>query len=737
MGNSLIIAEKPSVAGSIAAALGATKKQDGYFEGNGYFVSYAFGHLYNLADAEEYNPDMKGSWNLEHYPFVPNKFKYKPIDNPGGKKQLKVIKELASKADLIINACDDDREGALIFTELKDNLNFNKPIKYLTITSHTPKDVHEGMANLRESLFNTEKAGYCRQQIDWVLGINLTSVYTVKAGGELTIKLGRVVLPTLKLIFDREVGISQFKSTPFYTLKSQFKTDDEEFYIGTYYDNEGNPRILDNNKILEIQESIKNKPGTIIKKESKQATENAPKLFNLTDLQGHITSKYSGFTSDGVLKVMQSLYEKKYLTYPRTASRHLDNSQEEKAKESLYAVIDIPEFNLDKAEVKFHTEARVFDSSKVDSHPAIIPTYIIPDLDSLSENEKIVYVEVAKRFIAQFMPAATYDTLEIVTQVDEHKFITRGRVLVNAGWKKLYNVGNTEEEPEEKENEEDSETISATNIKEGNSVLTGDTEIKEGKTKPAAHYTEKTLLNAMETCGKNVENDEEILKGYTIGTPATRGDTIKKLFDCGYITQKGKNILITELGLQVIHYFPVKRLLKTDFTGQIEKTLKDIENGQYDSKEFMDKMTAYIVKNIQEMKNSEIPAIRRPVNILGKCPKCGKNVVETPKAYSCEGTRDKECNYTLWKENNFFKTFEKKLTETIARDIINKGKAIVSGFKNPKKDGESFKATILVQEDTKTGFWNYKFENNKGAGAGAKGKGSKPAKKTIKFKASH
>lgn len=732
MGNTLIIAEKPSVAGSIAAGLGANKRQDGYFEGNGYYVSYAFGHLYTLADTKDYNPDMEGSWNLKDYPFIPKKFEYKPIDDPGIKKQLKTLKSLADKADLIINSCDGDREGELIFAEINNNLHFNKPIKRLWITSHTPKDIQKGMSELKDGLVNLEKAGYCRQQIDWIIGINLTAIYTLKAGGEITLKLGRVVLPTLKLIFDREVAIANFKSETFYTIKNKFKTNDDEFYVGTYYDNEGNSRILDKTKAIELQEKIKNKPGSIIKKESKKAYENPQKLFNLTDLQGYITDKYPQFTADEVLAVLQSLYEKKFATYPRTASRYLDDTQVESAKESLYAVIDIAELNIEKDKVKFHTDKKVFDSSKVDSHPAIIPTYVIPEFNSLSEKEIIVYTEITKRFISQFMQAAVYDTLEMVTKIDQYEFITKGRVLIDKGWKQLYSKG-SEDKAEDKEQEE--EEINAKNTNVGDAVISEESELKEGQTKPPAHYTNKTLLTAMENCGKTVENEDEILKGYTIGTPATRGDTISKLFDCGYISQKGKNILITDLGLKVIHYFPVKKLLRTDFTGQIEKTLKDIENNEYDSKVFMEKMTSYILKNIEEMKNSEIPKIKRPVNIIGKCPKCGKNVVETTKAYSCEGTRTKECNFTLWKDSKFFSTFGKKLTETIAKDIVNKGKATVSGMKNPKKEGEKFKATISIAEDPETGYWNYKFVNNESNGKGSVKKSfKKQPKKTLKFK---
>ncbi|WP_394884924.1 DNA topoisomerase [Clostridium butyricum] len=729
MGNKLIIAEKPSVAGSIAAALGATKRQDGYFEGNGYFVSYAFGHLYTLADTEDYNPEMKGSWNLKDYPFIPSEFKYKAIDNDGAKKQIKIIKELASKSDVIINSCDGDREGELIFAELNNNLKFNKPIKRLWITSHTPKDIEKGMSELKDGLINLEKAGYCRQQIDWILGINLTAIFTLKAGGEITLKLGRVILATLKLLYDREVAIANFKSQTFYTIKNKFTVNDE-FYIGTLNYQEEGTRISDKSKVELIQEDIKDKPGTIIKKESKKANENPPKLFNLTDLQGYITDKYTSFTPDGVLAVMQSLYEKKHLTYPRTPSRYLDDNQSKDAQESLYAVIDIPELSINKDEIKFHTAKRVFDSSKVDSHPAIIPTYMIPDLDNLSEDEQIVYTEVTKRFIAQFMPAAVYDTLEIVTKVDEYEFITRGKVLTDEGWKKLYSKYDSKYT--EEEDQEEQEKITAKNLNEGSSVLSSESNLKEGKTKPPAHYTNKTLLSAMETCGKSVENEEELLKGYMIGTSATRGDTISKLFDCGYIVQKGKNILLTDLGLKVVHHFPVKKLLTTSFTGQIEKTLKDMENGNYDNEVFMKKMTAYILDNINEMKNSEIPAIRRPVNIIGKCPKCGKNIIETAKAYSCEDTRDKKCNYTLWKENNFFKYFSKNFTETIAKDLVNKGKANVT-LKNPKKDGEAFKATIYVEENSETGYWDFKFDNSKSSKKpGSKFK--KGQKKTLKFK---
>jgi DNA topoisomerase-3 len=712
----LIIAEKPSVAASIASALGANKRQDGYFEGNGYLISFAFGHLYTLANTRDYNPDMTG-WKLDDYPFIPDQFRYKPIEDTGVKKQIKIIKELVTRADLIVNACDGDREGELIFAELKSDLRIDKPttfkpVKRLWITSHTPKDIAKGMDTLREDTLNLERAGYCRQQIDWIIGINLTVVFTLKAGGEITLKVGRVMLPTLKLIFDREAEIANFVSVPFYTLKCEFKTNSET-YTGLYQDQEGNVRFSNSGPLQAILEAIKGKFGIITHKESKQSNQNAPRLFNLTDLQGHITSKFKGFTSDKVLEVMQSLYEKKYLTYPRTASRYLDDSQVKDAEESLQAVLSLPELGLkNKTDVAFHSDKRVFDSSKVDSHPAIIPTYIIPDISNLTDDEQIVYLEVAKRFVAQFLPAAVYDTLEVITNVEGHEFITKGKVLVVEGWRQLYlSQADPDGDSESDEKEQDNEQpVTAKNLKQGDQVATGDSELKDGKTKPPAHYTEKTLLSAMENCGKQVEDESELLKGYTIGTPATRGDTLKKLIECNYIQTKGKNLLITDLGAKVVVYFPVKMLLKTTFTGQIEKTLKDIENGQYDSKEFMNKMTAYITKSILDMKSKEIPAIRKPVNILGKCPECGKNVIETSKAYSCEGTRDKQCKFTLWKDDKFFALFKKKLTETLAKELITKRQATVKGLKSTKKEGVKFDAIIHLKKHPETGYWNYEME---------------------------
>jgi DNA topoisomerase-3 len=698
--NTLIIAEKPSVARSIASVLGANKRNDGYFEGNGYFVSFAFGHLYTLADSRDYDPNM-ASWNLKHYPFIPDPFHYKAVDDPGIKKQIRILKDLLKQSDSVINALDADREGELIFAEIKQDLKIDKPIKRLWITSHTPKDIEKGMANLKSNMTRLEQAGYCRQQVDWIIGINLTVVYTLKAGGNYTLKIGRVLLPTLKLIFDREVEIANFRSQPFYRLIATFEKEGES-YSGVYHDSEGHHKFDSKETLQQIQEIIRGKAGAVARKISRLSEKNAPHLFSLTDLQGHMTRKYESFTGDKVLSVMQSLYEKKHLTYPRTASRYLNESQIPDAEESLTAILTLSELSLkDPGQVKFHTDKRVFNDEKVDSHPAIMPTYMVPDIDRLSPDEKLVYIEVTKRFLALFLPPAIYDTLELETVVEGHSFITKGKVLIDEGWKQLFSK---EKDPTE---EDLDESISAKSILEGDCVQVLQGDLNEGQTKPPAHYTEETLLRAMLNCGKAVEDEEEVLKGFTIGTSSTRAETIKKLIDIDYIMKKGKNLLLTELGVKVISNFPVKRLMKVSFTGQIEKTLKDIENGDYDPAMFMEKMSEFIKKNVREMISSEIPIIEKPRNILGRCPDCGREVIENAKAYSCEGSRDQGCTFTLWKDDKFFKHFGKRMTERIARELVKNQKTTVKGFKSVKKPGVKFDATVLLKKNADTGYWNY------------------------------
>lgn len=712
MGKTLIIAEKPSVARAISEALKVKGKKDGYYESDKYYITYAYGHLYQLYDVSDYDPEKKG-WKLEYFPFIPKDYKYKPIDNDGAKKQIRTIKTLLKDSDLVINACDKDREGEVLFSEIKHVLNIKQPIKRLLITSYTDKDVEKGMRELGSERLDIEKAGGCRQKIDWVLGINLTSTFTLITNSNTQLRLGRVILPTLKLIFDREKEIAGFKSRPIYTLKADFQND-KCSYSGTYY-LDGQNKSADKNPLEKVKEDIKDQQAVVIKKISDKKKTMPPKLFSLTDLQGHITSSYKDFTADKVLKITQALYERKYVTYPRTASRVLDDTQTEDAKESFEAILKKLELGItEKEKFNFHTDKSVFDSTRVDSHPAIIPTYMIPDTKTLSADEKAVYMEIVKRFMAVFMGPTIHDTLEVVTRVKEHEFITRGKMLISEGWRELYKSSKAEEDQDKDDN------IEGENLSEGDISKVKDSTLKEGKTAAPKHHTIKTLLFAMENCGKSVEDESEVLKGFTIGTPATRSETIKKLMDCGYIIQKGSNLLITETGIRIITTFPAKNLMRVEFTGQIEKTLKDIEKGNYDPDEFMDKMTGYIAKTINDMKSLTFESIRNErsdKNVIGKCPACKKDVVENIKAYSCEGTLNKQCNFTLWKEDKYLSAFGKKMTLAIAKSLVKDQKVKIKGLKSSKKPGSTFDAIIHLKKNDSSGYWNYEmsFDNKKKA----------------------
>lgn len=710
----LIIAEKPSVAKNIATALGAKTKKDGYFEGNGYFVSYAFGHLYRLCDVKDYDPE-KGKWKMAYYPFIPGAFQYKGISDGGVSKQIKTLKYLEKQSDAIINACDADREGSLIFAEIQRDLDFKKPVKRLWLTSHTPKDIKKGMDNLRDEMSNLESAGYCRQWTDWLLGINLTVLYTLKAGGGKTLKVGRVILPTLKLIYDRDKAIREFDSTPFYTLKCEFEAEASR-YVGLYTDKDDVSKFKDEALLKAIEESVKGGTGTIEEKSSKIVNQNAPRLFSLTDLQGHITSKFKGFSSDGVLKIMQSLYEKKIVTYPRTASRFLDETQIADVEDSLKAVLTSGNLKgFDLSTVKFHKKKTVFNSAKVDSHPAIIPTYIQPDIRKLSPQERVVYMEVVKRFVAVFMPPAVYDEVKLVTKVDDYEFLTKGKTELDPGWKVLFPKKPSSKNEKDldsgkgkkKGKGEDEEDVLIPNVQEGDSVPVVSANIEKGKTTPPKHYNEKTLLKAMENCGKQVEDEDRVLKGFTIGTPATRADTMKKLITEGYIQKKGQSLIITEIGVKIIDNFPIGSLLKVDFTGGVEKTLKLMENGEYQRDEYMEKITKYVVTSCEKMKRHKVETIgsRDPgAKVIGTCPDCGKEVIDNFKAYSCENSRGGACKFVLWKEDKYFKSIGKKMTENRAKSLVKYQKVKVTKIRN--KNGGMFDAIVEIKK-APNGYWNY------------------------------
>jgi DNA topoisomerase-3 len=716
----LIIAEKPSVSKNIADALKIKGRQDGYFEGNGYIVTWAFGHLLQLYDAKDYD-DKMSTWKMENFPFIPQVFKYKVKSNPrdrekpdtGAKKQLKIIQSLMRRPDVdgIISACDYDREGQVIGDSIIYNLKTDKTVYRLLLNEWTPAEVMNGLENIK---LNTElrplqDAGVSRQWADWVIGINLTSVATLKyqKGKGKALNIGRVLLPTLKIIYDRDKEIEKFVPENYYKLQATFKTKDEQEYEGTYI--EGKEEKFKSKETLEeIQQKLIDKSGIVSDKQVQKKKEYPPFLFNLSNLQGYITNKYKDWTSDKVLKVAQSLYEKKFITYPRTASVALEESLVGKTAKVLETLTeDLPY----KDEVKFVKSKRIFDNSKVESHSAIVPTYLKPK--KLSTDEEQVYQAIKNRFIMQFMPVAEYEETRIETKITgadlKGLFISKGKVQLVEGWKKVEKV-------------QSKDTILPL-VQVNDDVDLVKHEITTHVTKPPKQHTERTLLRVMETCGKNYDGegtDEEslnaILSGFSIGTPATRAETIKKLKDVGYITTQNKNLLCTELGRKLIETFPIKDLFNLEFTGRLEKSLNDIEKRSFTKDEFLQLIFDFTTKAVETIKNekevtiNELASQRKSNEIMGKCPVCGHAVIEGQKGFGCSNWKN-GCKFVIWKNDKFLATMKKKPTKTMVKALLKNGIAPVKGLTSKK--GNKFDAKLRYEKNADNEYFSWKMEFDK------------------------
>ena len=716
----VIIAEKPSVAKNIADAYNIKIRKDGYFEGDDYLVTWAFGHLFQLFDAKDYDENMKG-WRMEKFPFIPEEFKYKvkcdnvnrSVTDKGAEKQINIIKTLIDRDDVdgVISATDQDREGELISLEVFMYLNQNKPIYRLLLNEWTPDEVKKGMNNLKENIEmkSLQDAGISRQWADWIIGINLTSVATLRYGGtgkeRKMINIGRVLLPTLKIIYDRDKEIENFKASTYYKLLATFKTKNNEEFEGTYYNENNNEKFEDKKVVEELKKHLKDKEGEIIEKQVEKKREYAPLLFNLSNLQGYITSKYKGWTSDKVLKVAQGLYEKKFITYPRTGSVALDESLKDKTKK----VLEVAKNGLlYEEQIKFVDNKRIFDNSKVESHSAITPTYIRPT--GLSKDEEIVYNSIKNRFIMQFMPIAEFEETKLTVKIHDEKFkgifAAKGRVQIVEGWRVVEKI-------------ETKDTILPF-VSEKEMVQVIDGKVNTVTKKPPKLHNEKTLLRVMETCGKSFKDEEDspemmqaILSGFSIGTPATRAETIKKLKDTGYIKSKGKSLTCTDLGKTLVEIFPVKELLDLQYTGRLEKTLSDIEKGKFKKDDFLSMIKAFTVEAVEDIKKDTAMLKNFKVELpegtesIGKCPVCGNDIIEGEKGFGCTNWKN-GCKYTIWKNDKFIESMGKKVTKEMVKLLLKNGKV---GFRNLKsKKGTLFSAYLRYEKDEKTGYYNWKME---------------------------
>ena len=568
----LCIAEKPSVARDLAKILGASTKKDGYFEGNGYWVSWTFGHLCTLKEPEDYNPVWK-QWRVEDLPIVPESFGIKVISNDGVKKQFEVIKQLVASCEEVINCGDAGQEGELIQRWVLLKASCKKPVKRLWISSLTDEAIKEGFSKLKNAseFDNLFAAGNSRAIGDWILGINGTRLYTKKfAAPKMILSVGRVQTPTLAMIVQRQKEINAFKSEVYWELKTVYRNTEFLCQIDRLKSEERAQKGLD---------YLKGKPFEITSFEQKEGKEGNPRLYDLTSLQVDGNKRY-GFSADETLKHVQNLYEKKLVTYPRVDTTYLSEDLHPKIPNTLRGLKDYERFTAPVLSQPIPKTKSIFDNTKVTDHHAIIPTGILPS--GLSPDEQKIYDLIARRFIAAFYPECKVSNTTVMGKVDQLHFKATGKQILDKGWRLVY---------------EDMESKAAKKEEAEEKVLPIFTEGESGEHEPMVHqgkttapkpYTEATLLRAMETAGKFVENEEmrESMKENGIGRPSTRSAIIETLFKRGYIEKKKKNLLATSTGMDLIDTIKNDLLKSPELTGQWEQKLRKMERGDYNPQEF-------------------------------------------------------------------------------------------------------------------------------------------------------
>ena len=673
----LCIAEKPSVARDIAKVLGANASMQGYYEGNGYWVTWTFGHLCTLKEPQDYSPHFK-SWDLIFLPIIPQNFGIKLISNQGVAKQFKTIEKLVEDCEEVINCGDAGQEGELIQRWVLQKAKCKKPMKRLWISSLTEEAIQEGFANLKpaEDYQNLYLAGNARAIGDWLLGINATRLFTKKFGGnKAVLSIGRVQTPTLAMLVQRQKEIDAFQTEEYWELKTRYR----EVLFNAAID-----RLKTTDKAEKGLEYLQQHPFEIVSFEIKEGKEKNPRLFDLTALQVEANKKY-GFSAESTLKYIQSLYEKKHTTYPRVDTTYLSESLYPKIGgilRSMHIYKDLIAPLLDQPIPKSKT---VFDDTKVTDHHAIIPTEIAPS-SNLSKEEKLVYDLVAKRFISVFYPECKISNTLVEGKVGTIPFKASGRQVLEAGWREVY-AKDKKDESEKKDKDEEQ------NIPEFKAGESGPHEplIHQGKTTPPKPYTEATLLRAMETAGKQVEDEElrELMKSNGIGRPSTRANIIETLFKRKYIEKKKKNLIATSTGIGLIDTIEDELLKSPELTGEWEYKLRKIESGEYEANHFKDELIQMVTdltkkvidgkgkvislheESTEQPKEKKERAPRKSTTIVWEdedCPKCKSN--KLLKGKTAVGCSDyKNCGFKVG-----FELFGKKLTEKQIFDLIKKGK---------------------------------------------------------------
>ena len=685
------IAEKPSVAREIAKILGANTKKDGFFEGEGYAVTWTFGHFCTLYTPDNYHPEWK-SWSLQSLPMLPEKFETRLIDNKGVKKQFKIIKQLFSKAILVINCGDAGQEGELIQRWVIKQANYNGPVKRLWISSLTAEAIKDGFLNLKDAadFNNLFYAGSSRAIGDWLLGMNATRLFTLKYGAyKQVLSIGRVQTPTLAMLVERHKAIESFQPEAYWEIQT--------IYRDTVF-NCTKGRFKNKEKADELMKGLEDKLFIVEDVQQKNGKEHAPKLFDLTSLQVYCNSKF-GFTADFTLKIVQQLYEKKLVSYPRVDTTFLPDDLYPKIAPTLRGLKSYAPLTSPLLQQKIPKTSRVFNNKKVTDHHAIIPT----GYQSSIQGELLkVYDIICRRFIAAFYPVCKVSNTIVLGKVDEVQFKATGKEIIDAGWRVCFPVDTSKNKKEE-------EKI-LPNFVVGESGV-HQPSLLEKQTKPPKLYSEASLLRAMETAGKQIEDEtlRELMKVNGIGRPSTRANIIETLHKRKYIQRKKKQLIPTLTGIQLIETIKHPLLKSAELTGQWEKQLKEIEAGNYKAGQFildMKKMVYQIVKNVKEDHQGRkiAPPVAVKASKTPKQPRTSKKSTENLSCPKCsEGKLLKgKSNYgcSRWKEGcQFmipFKFKEKKLSNTqLIRLVQQKSTVELKGF---KENGQSVKGKIVLND---------------------------------------
>lgn len=646
------IAEKPSVAKDIARIIGATAFHDGYMEGNGYQVTWTFGHLCCLKEPNDYSENWK-HWSLAALPMIPSRFGIKLIEDAGIKKQFGIIQRLMQAADGIINCGDAGQEGELIQRWVMQKANATCPVKRLWISSMTDEAIREGFQRLKDqaeyqSLY---LAGLSRAIGDWLLGMNATRLYTLKYGqNRQVLSIGRVQTPTLALIVNRQKEIDGFKPEPYWVLATIYRDTQFTATQGKFTSKEEGEKAF---------ETIAGKPFAIVDVQKKKGTEAPPHLYDLTSLQVDCNKKFS-YSADMTLKLIQSLYEKKFTTYPRVDTQYLSDDIYPKCPVILKGLSDYAALTQPILGKKLRKDKKVFDTSKVTDHHAIIPTGV--PARGLTDMERNVYELVVLRFISVFYPDCKFSTTTVMGRVDEVEFKVSGKEILDPGWHAVYAKDEQKAEEEDNKSGEEERTLPP--------FTTGETgphtpTLTEKWTTPPKYYTEATLLRAMETAGKFVEDEElrAALKENGIGRPSSRAGIIETLFKRRYIRRERKNLLATPTGIELIDTIHEKLLTSCELTGIWEKKLRDIEHKTYDPQQFVSELKEQIGNIVNDVLSDnsnrrvaitteadlkkksprrQVPRQKTDESIVGNpCPKCGKGtIIKGKTAYGCSNWKN-------------------------------------------------------------------------------------------------